>query len=250
MTIFEHIKKFHANIKNQPKEERWQYIWDYYKWHLIAVVLVIALLIQGAVSFANTKNVVISVVFLNCNIGIKDEAFLDGFYDYAGIDPATQEVGFYSDLILKDGSNKSDVSTFQRIMASVATRDVDFLVGQDASFRMCACNTSRIFTDLRSFLDADTLTQLADRLYYIDGAFIEKLNAPVGESVDLSLTNAPDPTKPELMEDPIPVGIDISDRVAFQKAYYFPDTTLYLGVFSTTDHPELTKAFINYLIFE
>lgn len=248
MTIFEHIKKAHANIKNQPKEERWQYFWDYYKWHVVAIILVIALLIQGFVSFTNKKDIVFSGILLNCKIGVNDRAFLTDFYDYAGIDDDTQEVAFYSDLMLKDGSNKSDVNTFQRIMAGIAIQEFDFVVGQDASFRLCAYNTSNLLMDLRNFLDQATLEKLAGHLYYIDGAYLEKLNAPVGESVDLSLTDAPDPKKPELMENPIPVGIDISGNEAFQSAYYFPDTISYLGVVSNVPRPELMKQFIQFLM--
>ncbi len=247
MTILEHIKKAHASVKNQPKEDRWQYFWDYYKWHVIAVVLAIALLIQGVVSFTNKKDIVFSGVLLNCKIGINDEAFLKNFYDYAGIDDTTQEAAFYSDMTLKDGSNKSDVNTFQRIMAGIATQEFDFIVGQEASFRLCAYNTSNLLIDLRSFLDQATLEKLAGHLYYIDGAFLEKVNAPLGESVDLSLADAPDPTKPELMEDPIPVGIDVSGCEAFQSAYFFPDTVSYLGVVINVPRPELMTQFVNYL---
>ncbi len=247
MTIFEHIKKARENIKSQPKETRLQYFWDYYKWHLVAIVLVIALLIQGIVSFTNRKDVVFSGALLNCKIGVNDEAFLKDFYDHAGIDASAEEVAFYSDLMLKDGTNKNDVNTFQRIMAGIAVQEFDFLAGPADAFRLCAYSTSRIFVDLRGFLDEATLEKLSGRLYYVDGAFIEKLSAPVGESVDLSLADAPDPAKPELMEDPIPVGIDVSACKAFHEAYYFPDTTLYLGIAATTARPELAKAFIAYL---
>lgn len=248
MTILEHIKKAHENVKNQPKEARWQYFWDYYKWHLIAVVLVIALLIQGTLALVNKKDVAFSGILLNCKLGVDDEALWEEFFDYASIDGNTQEAAIYSDLMLNDGSTKSEVNTFQRIVAGIATQDIDFVVGQDASFRLCAYSTSKLFMDLRSFLDQATLDKLADRLYYIDGAFLEKLSAPVGEYVDLSLNGAPDPTKPELMEDPIPVGIDLSGFEAFQSAYYLPNTVSYLGVVVNVPRPELMRQFIEFLM--
>ncbi len=246
MTIFEYIKKEHANIKEKPKEERWSYFWDYYKWHTIAIVVAIAILIQGVVGIINRKDIVFSGILLNCMINVDDDAFLQGFYDHAGIDAKRQEAAFYTDVILTDNHNKNDITAFQRIMAGMATKDTDFVVGQPENFRLCAYNTGRIFADLREFLDEDTLNRFSDRLYYIDGAVLEKISAPVGETVDPNLT-IPDPTKPEAMEDPIPVGIDISDREAFQSAYYFPDTTLYLGIATNTPRTELTKQFINYL---
>ena len=246
MTIFEHIKQQHANIKDRPKEERWQYFLDYYKWHALAVLLAIVLLIQGVVSIVNRKEVVFSGILLNCVISIDDDDFLQEFYDRAGINSKNQQAGFYTDIVLTENNNKNDINAFQRIMAGIATRDTDFIVGQTENFRLCAYNSSKIFMDLQTFLDEDTLNKLSDRLYYIDGAVLEKLAVPVGELQDANITY-PDPTKPETMENPIPVGINISDCTDFQEAYYFPNTTLYLGVIANTSRPELTKQFIEYL---
>ena len=246
MTIFEHIKKQHENIKSKPREERWSYFWDYYKWHLVAIVLAIAILIQGVVSIVNRKETVFSGILLNCMIRIDDDAFLQGFYDQAGINAKHQQAAFYTDITLTDQNTKSDVTAFQRIMAGIATKDTDFVVGQEENFQLCAYNTSRMFMDLREFLDAEALETFADRLYYVDGAVIEKLSVPVGELQDTNIVY-PDPTKPETMEDPIPVGINVSDRTDFQEAYYFSDTTLYLGVVANTPSPELTRQFIDYL---
>ncbi len=246
MTIFEYIKKEHANIKSKPKEERWQYFLDYYKWHAVAILLAIVLLIQGIVGIINRKETVFSGILLNCVITIDDDDFLQGFYDYAGINAKKQQAAFYTDIILTDKNTKNDINSFQRIIAGIATKDTDFVVGQPESFQLCAYSTSRMFADLRTFLDEETLTEFSGRLYYIDGAVLEKLSVPVGESVDPNI-RIPDPTKPETMEDPIPVGIDVSDRKDFQDAYYFPGTTLYLGAATNTPRAELTKQFIAYL---
>ncbi|MBE7002180.1 MAG: hypothetical protein E7421_05770 [Ruminococcaceae bacterium] len=247
MKISDYIKNAHANIKKMPKKERFAYFLDYYKWHVVAIVLALALLVQGVVTICNRKEIVFYGVLLNCMIGVDDEAFLDGFYQHAGIDPDTQEAAFYTDLMLKDGNSKNDITAFQRIIAGIATKETDFVVGQEASFRLCAYNTSKLFVDLREFLDADTLAQLSGKLYYIDGAIVEQLSAEVGTEIDPNLMTSADPTKPETMTDPIPVGIDISDRQAFQSAYYFPDTVLYLGIVSNTPRPELCRQLIDYL---
>lgn len=247
MTIFDYIKKEHKNILEKPQKERWAYFWDYYKWHVIIFVLVLALLIQGIVGICTRKDTVFSGFMLNSKISVDDEAFLQGFYEYAGIDSSKEEAAFYIDVVLTDNHSKSDVTAIQRIMAGISIQDTDFVVGQIDSFRICAYNTSKIFCDLREFLDADTLQKLSDRLYYIDGAVLEQLDAPLGEFVDINALSYPDPHKPETMKDPIPVGIDISDREALADAYFFPDTTLYLGVIVNTPRPELTRQFIDYL---
>ncbi len=248
MTILEYIKKEHANIKQQPKEERWHYFWDYYKWHVLAVVLAIVLLVQGVIGIINRKEIVFSGILLNCAITVDDEEFMQGFYDLAGIDTKKQEAAFYTDVMLQDGRNKNDITSFQRIVAGITTEELDFVVGQKDSFRVCAYSAGGIFMDLRTFLDADTLEKLSDRLYYIDGAVLKGLNAEPGTAVDTSLRDVPDPKKPETMTDPIPVGIDISDREKFQSSYYFPNTTLYIGVIANTPRQDLSRQFIDYLM--
>lgn len=247
MTIFEYIKKETANIKERPKKERLAYFWDYYKWHLIAIVLAVVLLIQGIVTICNRKEVVFTGYLMNCAINIDDEAFLQGFYDRTGIDSKTQEVAMFNDIMLSEQNTKNDVSSFQRIVAGVSMQEVDVLAGPDAAFRICAYAYSNVLMDLRELLDAQTLQQYADRLYYVDGAVLKKLHAPIGSEIEFDSVTYPDPTRPEAMEDPIPVGINVSACEEFHNSYYFPETVIYLGVASTTPRTDLAVDFIEYL---
>lgn len=247
MKFFAKIKKSFRDIRQLPKEERWSYFWDYYKWHTVVTLLVIALLVQGIVGMVNQKETVFSGFILNAKIGVEDEAFLEGFYDLTGIDSKTQQAAFYTDLILTDDNKKNDITTIQRILASVSIEDGDLIISTGDGFHVCAYNTSRIFYDLRDFLDGETLEKLSDRLYYIDGAVQEELDKPVGEFVDPYAIEYPDPRKPETMKNPIPVGIDVSDRKELMDAYYLKDTTAYLGIMVNTPRPELCQQLIDYL---
>jgi hypothetical protein len=76
------------------------------------------------------------------------------------------------------------------------------------------------------------------------------LNAPVGEDVQTSHIQYPDPLKPELMEDPIPVGIDITDRKTFIEAYFWTDDNaikVYLGFVPNSLRMELNHKLLDYL---
>ncbi len=249
MTIFEYIKRETENIKQRPKKERLAYFWDYYKWHLLAVVLAVVLLVQGVVTLCTRKEVVFTGYLMNCMINIDDEAFLQGFYDRVGIDPKKQEAAMFNDIMLSEKNTKNDVSAFQRIVAGVSMQEVDILVGQDTPFRICAYAYSNVLLDLRELLDEQTLQQYADRLYYVDGAVRKKLNAPIGEQIDFTVTY-PDPTRPDTMEDPIPVGINVTACKEFHDSYYFPEAVIYLGVTSTTPRTQLATEFIDYLFSE
>lgn len=248
MAIIDRIKSEYQKVKDKPPKERWEYFWDYYKIPALCVVLAIVLVVQSVVSITTRRETVFSAVLLNCKIGIQEEEFLDGFYDYAGIDSKTQTAAFYSDMLLVEGNTQVNTNTIQRIMASIAIQDLDFITGTPEAFLMVAYHSSRILVDLREFLDEETLSRYSDRLYYIDNAIIEQINAPVGEQVEPSALAYPqNPKDPSTMKDPIPVGIDISDRTKLQEAYYLADSTIYLGVVANTLRPELTEKFIDYL---
>ena len=248
MKLIDNLKASWKTIMEQPKEERFSYFWDYYKWPaIIAVVLVIAL-ISTIFSIANRKETVFTAYVLNSTSVPKDEEFLQDFFDYAGLDSETMEAAIYSDMYLHPGQNQKNAEVFQRIMAGIGIKEADVIIGQEDPFRICAYNTSRMFADLRNFLDAETLEMLSDRLYYIDGAIVEKLSAPVGQSVNTAGIIYPHPDKPELMEDPIPVGIAVGDREELRSAYYHsPNTVVYMGVIVNTQRSELVKQLIHYL---
>jgi len=248
MKIIDRIKADYAKVKDQPPKEKLIFFWDYYKIPILCIILVVVLVVQGIASIVNHQETVFSAVLLNCKIGIKEDALLDGFYEYAGIDSKTQTAAFYSDMVLAEGNNQVNTNTIQRIMAGIAVQDTDFIAGTPYAFQMCAYHSGRILKDLRDFWDEDTLKRFSGRIYYVDNAIIDQINSPVGEQVEPSVLAYPkNPKDPTTMKDPIPVGIDISDRTTFQNAYYLPDTEVYMGVVANTLRPELTAKFIDYL---
>ena len=59
----------------------------------------------------------------------------------------------------------------------------------------------------------------------------------------------PDPKKPEEMEQPVPVAVDISACGEFTSVYYTPDTAVYIAVVTNAPHKELVAQFIEFLLF-
>jgi len=249
MKFIDNLKADWKTIREQPKGERFSYFWEYYKWPAIVAVVLVFALVCAIVGAVNRKETVFTGYILNSNAVEKDDEFLQGFYDYAGIDNNTQEAAMYTDMYLFPGRAQKNAEVFQRIIAGISVNEGDFITGPAEQFRMCAYNTARIFADLRDFLDEETLAKLSDRLYYIDEAVLEKLIVPVGETIDVSKIIYPDPLKPETMEKPIPVGISVGDRESFRGCYYYsPDTVLYIGIIANTTRSELTTQFINYVL--
>ena len=249
MKFIDRIKEDWQKVKDKPAKEKWEFFWDYYKIPAICILLAVVLMVQGIFSASNQKEVVFSGFAINCKISLEEEPFWEGFYERAHINGETQTAACYSDVQIVSGQTQLNTNTIQRIIAGCSVQDVDFIIGDPYSFQVCSYTSQQLFVDLREFLDAETLEKYADRLYYMDGAILDLLNAPVGEQVEPDVLEYPkDPKDPTTMKDPIPVGIDVSDREDLQTAYYLEDTTIYVGAVRSTARPELTRQFLEYLL--
>lgn len=230
-------------MKDKPPKERMEYFWEYYKLPALSVVLVIVIIISSIVAIANRKEDVFYGTLMNCSVIVEDSTYLDDFYPLAGIDVNKQAIVFSTDVAFTENSAGSSLDPSQILYATIAAKRVDIIVGPDHVYEKCSYNGSRMLADLRDIVDAETLEQWKDRIYYIDGDVLEEVRNSIATMPEL-----PDPFDPESMSDPIPVAIDISDCTAFQKAYYPTENTLYLGIAINAPHPEMTLQFIDYLL--
>jgi len=176
MTIFEYYKQAYQSMKEKPAKERWQYFLDYYKWPTLVILLCIVVVIHFAISIANRKDTALSVIMLNSQTPYTSE-FLDDFTAHAEISK-DEEVLFQTEISVEAQQGDNATAPLERIIASVAIKDVDIILGPPDAFLQCAYSTSYMLADLHNFYDADTLEALADRLYYIDGAIVDQAKHP------------------------------------------------------------------------
>lgn len=248
MTILDYYKKELLKLKDQPPKKRWEYIWEYYKIHLGVALLVLVLLVQGIVSICTHKDAVLTGVLINTTLTADSSSFMADLNDHFDVG-RNEKIAFNTNIFMTNQS-ADKATALQSIMSSVTIKELDMVAGPEEAFRICAYNASNMFADLREHLDPDALDKLADKLYYIDGAILEKLNAPVGTEVDMSQIIYPDPHKPETMEKPIPVGINVTECHPFMAAYFEPGTRHYIGMITNTTRPEMVLQFIDFLFAE
>ena len=249
MKFIKRIQEDWQKVKDMPTKEKWEFFWDYYKIQVFCILFAVLVIAQVVSSVSNQKEIAFSGFCINCKISLEEEPFWSGFYETAGIDGETQTAACYSDVQIMPGQTQLNNNTVQRIIAGCAVQDVDFVAGDPYAFQVCAYTSQQLFADLREVLDEKTLEKYADRIYYIDKSIIDVLNSPVGEQVEPDTLAYPkDPKDPSTMKNPIPVGIDVSDRKDLQEAYYLDGTTIYVGAVRSTARPELTKQFIEYLL--
>ena len=232
-------------------QEKLEYIRQYYIWHIVVILAVVVIVVSSIVSAITKKDAVLNGIMLN--VGNEDRlaatTLCDDFLREQGMDTNKVKVDLNSNMIYMPESDEnidSNYATLDVLAARITGKMLDFVTGNyDA---MLVLSYSDYFIDLSQVMTEEQLNAYAGRLLYIDGAVLEAFRnaADTGDySVDIKI---PDPKKPELMEKPIPVFLDMEASESLKAVY--PNTTEKILFAVTANYPNHQNliSFIDYLI--
>lgn len=245
MTIREAISQQLKSIKNRSLKEQLSYFWEYYGIKTICLLLVLALGIAFLVTMLTRKDTVFSAVFFGADALQAD--YLTQFSQACGIDTDAYEVSVtcYPDIRMEQQITPDIYDSMQAFTAMVSARTVDAFAGNTELFLYYAYMEYAV--DLRTVLTGEELERLTPCLYYIDMALIRQ-QEEADDGYASAYANHPDPTKPEEMTDPVPVGISLAAAGdAFGQAYAFCDDAL-IGICANTEQPENALSFLRYIL--
>lgn len=255
MTMFQYAIASLKSMKGKSAKEKWTYFLDYFALPTAIIVVVLVSIIGWRISVANRKAVILEGLLVNCGFSEEMDNYTQGFYEHAGVDTDDEQAKFTTNISFTDTLPQMYSANLQALYTKVGLGEADFITGQAQIFPLFAYNRSHMLMDLREVLPEDMLSKLEGRIYYIDRSVLEQEEDYSGlmEVPDSSAEQAfdyPDPSKPEEMADPIPMGIDIRDCQQFLDAYYPGSETLYLGIATNYPNPEMLMVFLQYLLFD
>lgn len=193
MAFREDYEKEKKKLSRLSLGEKLQYIFDYYKFWILGVVVLIGLVWSVGSTILHNKPTGFYAMLLNAGgtdlSGQADEAAGAAFAEAAGLDDEKQK-------IIVDTSatfNPNDQSQFSmaqnaKIGALYQSHEIDVMVADPGVFTYYALNGS--FVDLRDVLDDETFAayETAGQVYYIDQHLQELLDqTDYGELEEMSL---------------------------------------------------------------
>ncbi len=193
MSLRDDLKKEKKKLSRLSFGEKLQYIFDYYKFWILGVVVLVGLVWSVGSTILHNKPTGFYAMLLNAGgqdlSGEADEAAGEAFAEAAGLDDTKQK-------ILVDTSatfNPNDQSQFSmaqnaKIAALYQSHEIDVMVADPGVFTYYALNGS--FVDLRDVLDDETLAgyEASEQVYYIDQHVQELLDqTDYGELEEMSL---------------------------------------------------------------
>lgn len=247
MALFKGIKEELEVTKDFPREKKIEYFWFYHKWHVIIGIFVLLIIISTVKSAITAKETVMYGIMFNCDeiadpSQDKFEPLRAELCARRGIDLRKKSVDFVLTLDYdpqEDYYSNENMSAIQVVAVQNAIYALDFAAGDLDT--VMAFAYSFTFCDLTSILSPEQLEKYASNLLYIDMAVANRRQA--GEEVAL-----PDPTKPETMEDPVAVLLDMSDSEYLKNGYTSTDAPLALGVALNVPRLDNTLALIDILM--
>lgn len=247
MPLMDEFREERESMKQKSFKEKFQYFLDYYKWHAIGGVVLVVCIISLLHSVLNHKENAFYGAFVNASQMPGYETFREDFAVRAGIDLTKNDVLLDTDLYITDGANDQTTAyASQRLMVYVAAGDVNVMAAGPAIINQYAYN--EFFRDLRQVLPEDLQEQLAPYYYYMDASLVAEKDARQNSGETGVTPDYPtDPTDPDSMADPVPVGLYIQDCPRIEKAFVFQDQEVILGVVVNESNTDAVREFIRFI---
>lgn len=249
MAMWDEVKEQKEKLKDMTFKQKLTYFWDYYKVHTIAAVLLLLIIGIFIRDTINAKDYAFTGILLNSYAMEAQEAVQEDFAGYAGIDTTVYDCYIDTTSTLSyETMSQVDLAVSQRIIAMAQTKGVDVLVSDSAPFGNYA--RSMMFTDLRKELTANEYEKHKADFYYIDAAAADEdeMNydentAPLTEEADI------DHSDPSAMEDPVPVGIYLTESAKLKEWNCYPsaEEPPIFGFVYSSEKKEAAHLFLEYL---
>lgn len=258
MALQDEIKQQQELVKDRSLKQKAQYFWDYYKVHVIIVVVVVCFLLSLIKSVTSHKEDVLHVCLFNTNNEcLTDSVIAEWTAECEALLNIAADEEIIIEHMLQVSANPTDqyeMTTAQRILALSASDSLDVMSMDLETFEHYA--QLAYFGDLRDILSEEEIRKYEPYFYYTDVSTI-----PQSESEEYSHEEASklviDHHDPNTMQQPVPIGIFLTtqNRIADNGCYdYLKESSFQgeqseavLGIVQGTDNPEGTRAFIDFM---
>ncbi len=152
------------------------YFWEFYKWQIMAALVVLAAGIYLLGAALTKKECVLSVILFDCHTDIAREQMEGQLQQALGLDEKKYTVSVENSLMIADTESGSYAMTsLSRFLADIGSEKLDVCGMLEADFR--TYDDAGTFLDLRECLDEKALRELGDALLVTEDGRISGIYA-------------------------------------------------------------------------
>lgn len=207
-----------TNLKELSGKARIEYIWDYYKWHILVAIITVTVCVSLIHHFVTYRDPILNVIMFNCTDALNtNAAAYDDFLTAYGYDPKESPVGLTSNLQITETENGIPYGDAEVLSVIIAAGGQDLFFGNGQTYLDYA--NAGALLDLSTVLSDDLLARYADQLLYVTD---EEHTAPY------------------------PCAIELTDN-EWLKEHYYSDSC-YFGILCQVEHLDTAKQFAEFLL--
>ena len=166
MALQDEINQETKKLKDMPFKKKAEYIWEYYKIHIIGTIAAIILICVFIHDWRENKRpVYLDAVIINSDIAYYDDnPIRDDFVKYAGIDTKAYNLQIDTGFVISDTQNdQMSMINTEKLMALFAAGDLDVVIGPDDIID--SYGALNAYMDLTDVLTPELKKELEDKGY-------------------------------------------------------------------------------------
>lgn len=254
MPVMDDIKQETSKMKDKSFKEKLSYFWGYYKFHTLAVVALLIMVIWFVHDLVSQKENAFYALLVNAGGYHMAEDAGNEFAENAGIDLKQYDIKIDTSVIYDPGDFSQDsYYGAMKLSALLAAGEVDAFVSTEDTFSNYALTDS--FFHLDEVLTDEQLAVYEGNLYYIDQ---DEIDAKETEEVTISETaetmeavpvDTVDHRDPSQMGNPVAVGIylNVEDIPFFMNNNCYLSGEVVYGFMCNGSHTDQAVNFLSYL---
>lgn len=155
------------NLKEMPPKKRIEYIWEYYKFHIIVTIVLLTAAISLIHHYVTLKDNVLDIMIVNGMTQYEDTApGINDFFEQEGFDSKKEEITVDTSItyILTEDSYQEDYYTNETLSLRLTVGGVDVFFAPWQVYDAYAL--SGCMTDLSAVLTEEEMIKYQDLLVY------------------------------------------------------------------------------------
>ncbi len=223
-SVREEIKEQTLKVVNERTfKQKVSYFFFYYKFHIVAFVIILAVIINIVHTIANKKVPYLQVAMVNAYQSVDYDAFFEEYQSTLDYDTNKMKCSIDPTYIIATDPEKQngfDTQAIQRIFYATASGKIDVLIADEYNFKWMA--ESGYFKNFDEILNEEQREKYSGLL----------LNCKVSSNADLV--------------DEIS-GIEVDAARVLKDGNWYPDGKVYVGIVMESERIDASMDFIEYL---
>ena len=263
MSIRDEVKEQQEKMKDQDFKTKWNYFWDYYKFHVIAVVFAVFSIVSAVKNMIMTNPTYLSAILINATPSSFEDTMDVNFMEFAEVDPKKNSCIIDTNAVInRENIDEMTVATSQKVMANISAGDLDVLSADYTNFFQYAGQD--VFLDLSTVYSPEELAAMDDSLLYLDRGYIDYIASDEYQEylksgeydennkyavicVEAEKTGTYNNLPKDEMKNPVPVGIIIDDSKTYAETGLYSGKSSVIGIITNSKRIDAAKKFIDYV---